>query len=324
MNILITGGAGFIGSTLVDKLLEDKSNRIIVVDSFTDFYNSATKQENISNNYNNPNYTICRCDVEDKDSLRNIFANNEIDCVVHLAARAGVRPSISNPDLYFKTNVLGTINILELMKDFGIKKMVFASSSSVYGNSKADVFSEDMNLREPISPYAASKMSGEQICYTYSKLYDIKMVCLRFFTVYGPRQRPDLAISKFVDLISQNKAIPVYGDGTTMRDYTFVDDIVAGIISAVSYKDTMYEIINIAGGNPITLNELISSIERGLGKSAMIDRQPMQPGDVDKTIGDITKAKKLLGYSPKVSFDEGIKRFIAWKNYLEDINIKSA
>ncbi|MDR1694635.1 MAG: GDP-mannose 4,6-dehydratase [Lactobacillaceae bacterium] len=322
MNILITGGAGFIGSTLVDKLLEQNLGKIVVVDSFTDFYGSSIKKENINVNYNNPDYKIYTADIENKENLRSVFAENSIDCVIHLAARAGVRPSIDNPELYFKTNVLGTLNVLELMKEFNIKRLIFASSSSVYGNSKADLFSEDLNLREPISPYAASKLSCEQLCYTYSKLYDIKTVCFRFFTVYGPRQRPDLAISKFVDLITQGKSIPVYGDGTTMRDYTFIDDIVSGVISAINYNGTDYEIINLAGGRAVMLNELIQVVETCLGKKAIIERLPMQSGDVDKTIADISKARRLLGYSPKVSFKEGVGRFIEWKFNLEALKNK--
>lgn len=324
MNILITGGAGFIGSNLADEILKRGTDKVIVVDSFTDFYDSFSKRRNTLSNYNNKNYKLCINDIENKDDLRKVFTDNEIDCVIHLAARAGVRPSISNPDLYFKTNVLGTINILELMKEFNVKKLVFASSSSVYGNCNATLFSENLNLKEPISPYAASKLSGEQICYTYCKLYDIQTVCLRFFTVYGPRQRPDLAISKFIDLIKKGKPIPVYGDGTTMRDYTFVDDIVSGIISAVDYNKTMYEIINLAGGKPITLNELIAGIEKVLGKKAVIDRQPMQPGDVDKTIADITKAQRLLGYKPQTSFEEGVRKFVEWKSNLELLKNKMA
>ncbi len=199
------------------------------------------------------------------------------------------------------------------MKEFGCKKLVFASSSSVYGNCNADKFSEDLKVTEPISPYAATKSACEQFIYTYSKLYDINAICLRFFTVYGPKQRPDLAIRKFIELIEQDKPIPVYGDGTTMRDYTYIDDIVDGISKAIEYDKTPYEIINLGGGSPVTLSGMIETIEKVLGKKAQINRLPMQPGDVNKTVSDITKARKLLGYNPQTTFEEGIRKFVEWK-----------
>lgn len=314
MNILITGGAGFIGSSLADKLLSDGHN-IIVVDNFNDYYDIKIKWQNVSANMTNENYKLCIADIENKDALKKIFEENIIDCVVHLAGRAGVRPSIEAPELYVKSNVLGTVHILELMKDFSIKKLVFASSSSVYGNCKAEKFSEDLNVREPISQYAASKSSDEQFAYTYSKLYGINIVCLRFFTVYGPRQRPDLAINKFTNLIKNNKPIPMYGDGTTMRDYTFIEDIIQGIKGAIAYNKTPYEIINLGGGEPITLKRMIETIEKVLGKKAVIEQLPMQAGDVDKTVCDWSKAQRLLGYNPKTTFEEGIKKFIKWKGF---------
>lgn len=313
MNILITGGAGFIGSSLADNLLND-GHKIIVVDNFNDYYDVKIKWQNISINMTNKNYKLCVVDIENKDALKKIFEENKIDCVIHLAGRAGVRPSIMNPELYVKSNILGTVHILELMKDFNIKKLVFASSSSVYGNCKAEMFSEDLNVREPISQYAASKLADEQFAYTYSKLYEINIVCLRFFTVYGPRQRPDLAISKFTNLIKNNKPIPMYGDGTTIRDYTFIEDIIQGIKSAITYNKTLYEIINLGGGEPITLKRMIETIEKVLNKKAIIQQLPMQAGDVDKTVCDWSKAHKLLGYKPSTTFEEGIKKFIEWSN----------
>ena len=312
MNILITGGAGFIGSTLADKLLE-KNNKIVVIDNFNDYYSPKLKEKNIKHNLDNKNYKLYRGDICDKNLLSKIFEENKIDIVVHIAASAGVRPSIENPLSYVKNNIEGTVNILEVMKRKNVKKIVFASSSSIYGNCKEEIFSEDLKVSEPISPYAASKSACEQFLYTYSKLFDIQVVALRFFTVFGPRQRPDLAIRKFIDLIKEDRPIPVYGDGTTIRDYTYVDDIVDGIISAINYNDTPYEIINLGGGAPVSLNEMISTIEKVLNKKAKIEHLPMQPGDVNKTAADITKAKKLLNYNPKTSFEEGIIKFIEWE-----------
>lgn len=312
MNILITGGAGFIGSTLADKLLE-KNNKIVVIDNFNDYYSPKLKEKNIKHNLDNKNYKLYRGDICDKNLLSKIFEENQIDVVVHIAASAGVRPSIENPLSYVKNNIEGTVNIVEVMKENGIKKIVFASSSSIYGNCKEEIFSEDLKVSEPISPYAASKSACEQFLYTYSKLFDIQVVALRFFTVFGPRQRPDLAIRKFIDLITENKPIPVYGDGTTIRDYTYVDDIVDGIISAINYNDTPYEIINLGGGAPVSLNQMIETIEKVLNKKATIEHLPMQLGDVNKTAADITKAKKLLNYNPKTSFKEGVIKFIEWE-----------
>lgn len=311
MNILITGGAGFIGSTLADRLINE--NKIIVIDNFNDYYDPKIKENNIKTNINNPNYKLYRGDICDENLVNKIFNEDKIDCVVHIAARAGVRPSLENPLECIKTNIYGTTNILDKMQKTNVKKLVFASSSSVYGNCKAEKFSEDLKVTEPISPYAATKSACEQIIYTYSKLYNIQAICLRFFTVYGPKQRPDLAIRKFTELIEQNKPIPVYGDGTTMRDYTYINDIIDGIVSAINYDKTPYEIINLGGGSPVTLNEMIKTIEDVLGKKAIIERLSMQPGDVDKTVSDITKAKNLLNYNPKTTFKEGIKKFIEWR-----------
>lgn len=313
MQILITGGAGFIGSTLADKLLKE-NNEIVILDNFNDYYNPQLKDSNVKNNLDNPNYKLYRGDICDKELVNKIFEENKIEKVVHIAARAGVRPSLENPLSYVQTNIYGTTVILEQMQKHNCKKLIFASSSSVYGNCTADKFSEDLKVTEPISPYAATKSSCEQIIYTFSKLYDINAVCLRFFTVFGPRQRPDLAIRKFIELIEKDEPIPVYGDGTTMRDYTFIDDIVEGICSALEYNKTPYEIINLGGGSPVTLNQMIETIETEMGKKAVINRLPMQAGDVNKTVSDITKAQKLLGYKPKTTFSEGIRKFLDWRN----------
>lgn len=272
------------------------------------------KKQNVANQKRNKNYMLYKGDICDRNLIDKIFKKEQIDVVVHIAARAGVRPSLDNPLEYVRSNIEGTVNILENMKKYGVKKLVFASSSSVYGNCTAEKFSEDLKISEPISPYAATKSSCEQFIYTYSKLYGINAVCLRFFTVYGPKQRPDLAIRKFIELIEQEKPIPVYGDGTTMRDYTFIDDIISGVCAAIDYDKTPYEIINLGGGSPVTLNQMIETIEEVLGKKAIIDRQPIQPGDVQKTVSDITKANALLGYSPKTTFKDGIRKFVEWKN----------
>ena len=320
MNILVTGGAGFIGSTLADKLLKIESNNVIVIDNFNDYYSPKLKEKNIKHNLDNKKYKLYRGDICNKSLLSRIFNESKIDIVVHIAASAGVRPSIDKPLDYIKNNIEGTVNILEVMKKNNVKKIVFASSSSIYGNCKEEVFSEDLKVSEPISPYAASKSACEQFLYTYSKLYNIQVIALRFFTVFGPRQRPDLAIRKFIDLIKENKPIPVYGDGTTIRDYTYVDDIVDGIIGAIKYNDTQYEIINLGGGAPVSLNQMIETIEKALNKKAKIERLPMQPGDVNKTVASITKAKKLLNYNPKTSFKEGIIKFIEWEKNVKKSN----
>lgn len=313
MNIMITGAAGFIGSSLADKLLHENHN-VIAIDNFNDFYNPQIKEKNIAHNIGNPNYKLYRVDICDADAMRLIMSENRIDAIVHLAARAGVRPSIAHPVQYIETNIIGTVNILELMREYKINKLVFASSSSVYGNCHTSQFSEGLAVTTPISPYAATKSACEQIIYTYHHLYDISAICLRFFTVYGPRQRPDLAIHKFVDSIAHDMPIQMYGDGTTMRDYTYIDDILSGIISAISYTRTGCEIINLGGGEPITLRRMIETIEGALGKSAMIEQLPMQAGDVYKTVCDWTRARELLGYCPKTTFKQGIEKFIRWKN----------
>lgn len=311
-SVLITGGAGFIGSTLADRLLKE-GQRVTVIDNFNGYYDIKLKKENVKKNLSNINYKLYKGDICNSKLIKKVLITNQIDTVVHIAARAGVRPSLEDPLEYVRSNIEGTVNLLENIKQCDIKKIIFASSSSVYGNCKADKFSEDLKVTEPISPYAATKSACEQILYTYSKLYGINTVCLRFFTVYGPKQRPDLAIRKFIELIEQDKPIPIYGDGSTMRDYTFIEDIIDGICAAIDYNKTPYEIINLGGGSPVTLNEMISTIEEVLGKTAKKNYLPMQLGDVNKTISDITKAQKLLGYQPKTTFKEGVKKFVEWK-----------
>lgn len=313
MKVMITGGAGFIGSNLADRLLSH-GDSVVVVDNFNDYYDPAIKEANVGAHCGNPNYRLYRVDIENAAALAKVFDDDPVDAVVHLAARAGVRPSIESPAAYMRTNVIGTVNVLDQMASHGIGKLVFASSSSVYGNCRAESFSEDLKVTEPISPYAASKSACEQICYTYHHLYGMSVVALRFFTVYGPRQRPDLAIRKFVEAIESGKPITMFGDGTTRRDYTFISDIVDGICAAIQYEGRGYEIINLGGGDPVTLRRMISTIESVLGKSAIIQACPMQPGDVDKTVCDWSKAKRLLGYSPSVSFEDGIWAFVKWRS----------
>lgn len=315
-SILITGGAGFIGSHLVDRLLAEGEWRVSVVDDFNDFYDPAIKHANIRQHEQNSNYRLFAADIRDKSALERIFAENSFACIVHLAARAGVRPSLEEPLLYTETNINGTMNLLELAREHGIGQFVFGSSSSVYGINAKVPFSEDDPIRQPISPYAATKAAGELLCHTYSHLYGMRTVCLRFFTVYGPRQRPDLAIHKFARLISAGKPIPVFGDGTTRRDYTFIDDIVAGVRAAIDYVSdssrSNYEVVNLGESRTVELRELISLLEKELGTTAQIDRQPLQPGDVPQTFADIAKARTILGYDPQTQIEEGIRRFVQW------------
>lgn len=309
---LVTGGAGFIGSHLVDRLLATDVENVTVVDDFNDFYDPSIKQNNIQDHLKDSRYSIQNIDIRDRAALQKLITENNFDCVVHLAARAGVRPSLSEPQLYTETNINGTLNLLELSRQHNIKQFVFGSSSSVYGINAKVPFSEDDPIRQPISPYAATKGAGELLCHTYSHLYGLRCICLRFFTVYGPRQRPDLAIHKFAKLISAGKPIPVFGDGTTRRDYTYVDDIIDGVIAAINYDKTNYEVFNLGESRTVELNDLISLLEKELDSHAIIDQQPPQPGDVPQTFADISKARALLGYDPKTQIEEGLHRFVEW------------
>jgi UDP-glucuronate 4-epimerase len=311
-HFLITGGAGFIGSHLVDRLLATDVESITVVDDFNDFYQPEIKHENIRQHLTDSRYTLIEADIRDRSALAPVFADRKFDAIVHLAARAGVRPSLAEPELYSDTNINGTLNLLELARKHNVKQFVFGSSSSVYGINAKVPFSEDDPIRQPISPYAATKGAGELLCHTYSHLYGLRCVCLRFFTVYGPRQRPDLAIHKFARLISDGKPIPVFGDGTTRRDYTYVDDIIAGVTAAINYDKSDYEVINLGESRTVELRELISLLEKELDAHAIIDRQPPQPGDVPQTFADITKARELLGYNPQTQIEDGIHRFVEW------------
>ena len=311
---LITGGAGFIGSHLADKLLKE-GNKVIVVDNFCDFYNPKIKEDNVKHNLNNANYTLKRIDIRNREELAKAFDEANVDVVIHLAAMAGVRPSIDNPIYYQEVNCVGTQNILEEMKAHNVKKLVMASSSSVYGNCKEVPFKEDMVVDFAISPYAATKKANEVMTHVYHKLYKFNVIMLRFFTVYGPRQRPDLAINKFTKLMLNNEEIPMFGDGSTSRDYTFVDDIVDGIIRSIDYvssNDDVYEIINLGNSSPVSLKEMIDEIGKVVHKTPIIKQLPMQPGDVNKTYADISKAQRMLGYNPKTSFHDGLEAFYKW------------
>ena len=311
-NILITGGAGFIGSHLVDHLLTEGGWQITVVDDFNDFYSPEIKRANVAGHLLSPNYKLVEADIRDMAAMWALFAAEKFDCIVHLAARAGVRPSLLEPQLYTETNIVGTQNLLELAKAHDIKQFVFGSSSSVYGINSKVPFAEDDPIAQPISPYAATKAAGELLCHTYSHLYGIRIVCLRFFTVYGARQRPDLAIHKFAKLISAGQPIPVFGDGTMRRDYTYIDDIIQGVRAAISYDRSMYEIFNLGESQTIELGELIGLLELSLDTHAIIDRQPLQPGDVPTTYADISKSRELLRYNPTTKIADGIPKFVEW------------
>ena len=336
----ITGGAGFIGSTVAEKLLK-QGNKIIVVDNFNDFYDYNRKIRNIleaTGNYgkaneilensskdekieklkkivNSENFVLEYTDIRDMEKMDKIFSEYKIDLVFNSAAMAGVRPSLLDPLLYEEVNIKGYMNLLELCKKYGIKKFIQASSSSVYGNNKNVPFKETDIVDFAISPYAATKKSGEVLGHVYHKLYDIDMIQLRFFTVYGPKQRPDLAIHKFTKMILEEKSIPFYGDGNTKRDYTYIDDIVDGILKSIDYlfkNKNVYEIFNLGESHVVSLKEMLETIEKVLGKKAVLDKHPMQPGDVEKTYADISKAKEILGYNPKTNFEDGIKKFVDW------------
>lgn len=311
-NILITGGAGFIGSHLAGHLLSEGDWNVCVVDDLNDFYSPDLKRANLDEVRRSGPFQFFDVDIRDALGLQPIFDENEFDVIVHLAARAGVRPSLKEPKLYAEVNINGTLNLLELARDYEVKQFVFGSSSSVYGINEKVPFSEDDQIRNPISPYASTKAAGELICHTYSHLFDIRTVCLRFFTVYGARQRPDLAIHKFSKLISEGKPIQMFGDGSTRRDYTYVDDIISGVRAAIDYDASMHEVFNLGESETTELSRLIELLEVSLGKKANIDHQPMQPGDVPLTYADIAKARKLLGYEPATKIEQGIPKFVEW------------
>ena len=319
--ILITGGAGFIGSHLVERLLglpaateaaqAGEGQRVICLDNFDPFYAREIKQANLQKALKDQNFVLIEGDIRDAACLKKLFFEHRIEKVVHLAARAGVRASIANPQLYEEVNIKGTLNLLEVCNHFPVQQFIFGSSSSVYGINSKVPFSEDDKIEMPISPYAASKRAGELFCYTYHHLYGIPMTCLRFFTVIGSRQRPEMAIHKFTRLIDEGKELQMFGDGTSKRDYTYISDIIDGIMAALE-KPFEFEIINLGDSRTVELRYLISLIEQNLDKKANITKLPPQPGDVPITFADISKARALLGYTPKVDIETGIRRFVEW------------
>jgi len=312
--ILVTGGAGFIGSHLVDRLLS-LGYQIVVLDNFNDFYDPNLKRENIREHLKSQNYRLIDGDIRSLLQVEDVFESHSIDIVVHLAAMAGVRPSIDKPALYNEVNLIGTLNILESCRKHGVPKLVYASSSSVYGNNEKVPFHEGDRVDHPISPYASTKKSGELMVHTYCHLFGLDAVCLRFFTVYGPRQRPEMAIHKFTRQISRGEPIDRYGDGSTFRDYTYIDDIVDGIMACLK-KSFGYQVINLGRSDTVALSELISLLEEKLSREAVVNQLPTQPGDVEKTFADISRAGELLGFEPRVSISEGLNRFVAW--YLQE------
>ena len=310
--ILVTGGAGFIGSHLCEQLLKE-GYTVICLDNFDSFYDPNIKIKNIEGMGKKfPNeFELITGDIRNYEHLTETFKKNQIDSVVHLAARAGVRPSINNPLLYQDVNIRGTIALLEACKEFGIKDFIFASSSSVYGENQRVPFSEEDLDIQPISPYGATKRAGELLCYSYHHLYGINIACLRIFTAYGPRQRPEMAIHKFTRLIDQAEKIPIYGDGSSRRDYTYIDDLIEGILNVMNHHKG-FEIYNLGESQTTSLNELIRLIEEAFGKKANVEMLEPQPGDVSITYADISKAERKLGYHPKIKIEEGIKRFVEW------------
>jgi UDP-glucuronate 4-epimerase len=306
---LITGAAGFIGSHLCERLI-DNGHIVVGLDNFDPFYDRKIKESNIKSLLKSNKFELVEGDIRDAGCVESICKNN-IDVIVHLAAKAGVRPSIADPGGYADCNINGTVVMLETARKYGIKKFIFASSSSVYGNNKKVPFSETDNVDFPISPYAATKKAGELICHTYHHLYQMDITCLRFFTIYGPRQRPDLAIHKFAKLIEQGKPIPVFGDGSMMRDFTYIDDVIDGTVAAID-KCKGYEIYNLGESRPVRLDKLIEEIEKVLGKKAIIEHKPVPPGDVERTYADVNKAKEKLGYNPQTDVGIGLRKFAEW------------
>ncbi len=307
---LVTGGAGFIGSHLVDRLLASGWH-VTVVDNFDPFYDRYLKEENIEVHFRSPHYNLVEADICHLEALKNRL-NGRYDVIVHLAARVGVRPSLQDPIGYYEVNVRGTQNLLELARIWMVKQFVFASSSSVYGVNSSVPWREDDSVLLPISPYASTKVSGELLGHVYSHLYGIRFIALRLFTVFGPRQRPDLAIHKFARLMLKGEPVPVFGDGLTSRDYTYIDDVVNAIYQAIHYEHSRYEIINIGNNHPVSLLEMIEILQEEMGIKAIIQFQPGQPGDVPHTWASIEKASRLLGFKPKVSLREGIRLFVTW------------
>lgn len=309
--ILVTGFAGFIGSHLIENLLSDE-NEIIGIDDFNDFYDPKIKERNISKIRGDKRLQFVKGDIRDKVLIESIFTTFKPEIVIHLAARAGVRPSLKNPILYEEVNVLGTLNLLEGARNNGCTKFIFGSSSSVYGECKNIPFKESEDNLKPISPYGVTKLTGERHCYTFHHLYKIPIICLRFFTVYGPRQRPDLAIYKFTKLIDEGNPIPVFGEGRYKRDFTYITEIIDGITGSINFNTDGFEIFNLGESKTTSVIDLVKLLEDATGKKAIIDWQPEQPGDVPITFADVSKAERFLGYKPKTKPEEGIPKFVEW------------
>jgi UDP-glucuronate 4-epimerase len=310
MKVLVTGGAGFIGSHLVERLLAE-GHRVVCLDNFDDFYDPALKRRNLAAALKHPGFRLVEGDLRDEGGLEKLFAGEKFDLVAHLAARAGVRPSVENPALYVDVNLRGTVYLLEACEHHAVRRFIFASSSSVYGNSSRVPFSEDDPVNTPISPYAATKKAGELLCHTYHHLYGMDIACLRYFTVYGPRQRPEMAIHHFTRSIQEGKKISLFGDGSSRRDYTYVDDAIDGTLGALR-REHGFQVYNIGESQTITLAELLAAIEEQVGKKAIIEHLPEQPGDVKLTYAEIGKARERLGYNPQTKIREGLARFVQW------------
>jgi UDP-glucuronate 4-epimerase len=321
MKVLITGGAGFIGSHLAERVLKD-GHRVVIIDDFNDFYPEAIKRDNISGIKADPQCRFYETDITETEEMKKIFLGEKPECVVHLAARAGVRPSLNQPYLYEKVNVVGTLNVLESCRGSGVEKLIFGSSSSVYGDREKVPFREDDALDNIVSPYAATKAAGEHFCRSYHNTYGLKIAVLRFFTVYGPRQRPEMAICKFARQIDTGSKITLFGDGSSSRDYTYVDDIIQGIMGCLT-ADLSFEVINLGESRTVPLRDLVKIIEDNIGKKAVIEYAEHQKGDVFRTYADVSKAKKMLNYRPKVPIEQGIKMFAEWyrKKYKNGIYV---
>lgn len=309
--ILVTGGAGFIGSHVVDALVAMR-HRVLCLDDFNDFYDPTEKRRNVAPHLNNPFFSLAEGDIRDVRFVQAVVGEWRPEIIIHLAARAGVRPSVREPGLYAAVNVQGTLNVLEAARLAGVRKVIFGSSSSVYGLNAKIPFGENDPLLKPASPYGATKIAGEALCHAYAHLYGIRVVCLRFFTVYGPRQRPDLAIRRFAERMLRGEPITLFGDGTGARDYTFITDIVSGVLAALDYEGSVYEVFNLGNSKPVRLTDLVAALEGALGIRATIQWTEEQPGDIPITYADISKAVRVLGYRPTTSLERGLETFVSW------------
>jgi UDP-glucuronate 4-epimerase len=311
--VLVTGAAGFIGSWLTERLL-GRGDEVVGLDNFDPFYDRALKERNLETARGNDAFRLVEGDLRNRSDVDALFSDGVFDAVVHLAAKAGVRPSLADPAGYYETNLIGTSNLLEAMREAGCRRLVFASSSSVYGNNRKVPFHEDDRVDAPISPYAATKKAGEELCHVYHAVHGFSILALRFFTAYGPRQRPEMAIHAFTRRLFEGEPIPVFGDGSMERDFTYIDDVVDGVVSALDHVlgTETFDILNLGESEPIRLSRLVSALERATGREAAIDRREVPPGDVDRTFADVSRARRLLGYEPHVGIDEGLRRFVEW------------